>query len=231
MCGRFALTVPHDAMVQLFQAVPAPDDAAAPGPRYNICPTQAVDVVHLRDGARHLRAMRWGFIPHWYKTLNGGPLIINARAETIAGKPAFAEAARSQRCLIPASGFYEWHRADDKTKTPFWVHPSPVAGSNLPLTAFAGIWRDWQGPEGPVACCAIVTTPASTALSAIHHRAPLALRPADWPLWLGEAGKGAARLMVPPAEDFWAFHQVGAAVGNRLSDGPELMDPVQPPTT
>jgi putative SOS response-associated peptidase YedK len=175
--------------------------------------------------------MRWGFVPHWYKTLNGGPLIINARAETIAEKPAFADAVRRQRCLIPATGFYEWHRAEDKSKTPFWVHPAPQAASNLPLVAFAGIWCEWHGPEGPVRTCAIVTTTASTALASIHHRAPLALAEENWPLWLGEAGKGAARLMTPPAEDFWAFHEVDAAVGNRKSDGPELMEAIQPPTT
>lgn len=226
MCGRYALTLPHEAMTQIFEA--EPQGALPDTPRYNICPTQDVHVVRSDGGLRHLTAMRWGFIPHWYKAMNGGPLIINARSETIASKPAFAEAVRSQRCLIPASGFYEWRR-EGKEKTPFWVQGAGKDGSNLPLVAFAGVWREWQGPDGPVQSCAIVTTDASNALSAIHHRAPLAVRQEDWPLWLGEAGKGAARLMIPPAEDFWAFHEVDAAVGNRLSDGPELMEPKPSP--
>ena len=168
--------------------------------------------------------MRWGYLPHWYKTVSGGPLLINARSETLAEKPAFARSARERRCLIPASGFYEWERPDPKTRLPYWVSPAP--GANLPLVAFAGLWREWRGSDGPLLTCAIVTTPASTALSGIHHRAPLAIGSADWGHWLGEEGKGAARLMAPPAEDFWAFHRVDPKVGSNRADGPDLMAPL-----
>ena len=103
MCGRFALTLPHDAMAQLFDAVPS--NALPDIPNYNICPTNLVHAVHTLEGQRRLVAMRWGFLPHWYKAENGGPLLINARAETIAEKPAFKAACRERRCLIPATGF------------------------------------------------------------------------------------------------------------------------------
>ena len=225
MCGRFALTLPTDAAAQIFDAAVADGVALRAEPRFNICPTTPVEAVRLTDtGARELTRLRWGFIPQWYKAVNGGPLLINARSETIATKPAFAKSARERRCLIPASGFYEWRKIDEKTRQPFWV--SPASGANLPLIAFAGVWRDWEGPDGPVRSCAIVTTAASKALSHIHHRAPLAIGSADWGLWLGEEGRGAARLMNPPAEDFWDFHEVDRKVGSNKADGPELMAPL-----
>lgn len=223
MCGRFALTLPHQSVADIFDVHPS-EMLAKRGPRYNICPTQEIEAVFIEDGARRIGAMRWGFIPQWYKAVNGGPLLINARSETIATKPAFAKSARERRCLIPASGFYEWRKIDEKTRQPFWV--SPASGANLPLIAFAGVWRDWTGPDGPVRSCAIVTTAASKALSHIHHRAPLAIGSADWGLWLGEEGRGAARLMNPPAEDFWDFHEVDRKVGSNKADGPELMAPL-----
>ena len=223
MCGRFALTLPHQSVADIFGVEPDPD-LLGRGPRYNICPTQDIEVVHLDGDERRIGAMRWGYLPHWYKTASGGPLLINARSETLAEKPAFAKSARERRCLIPASGFYEWERPDPKTRLPYWVSPAP--GANIPVVAFGGLWREWRGPDGPVRTCAIVTTAASKALSGVHHRAPLAIGSADWGLWLGEEGKGAARLMTPPAEDFWAFHRVDPKVGSNKADGPELMEAI-----
>ena len=111
MCGRMALTLPHEAMVQMFDAVPANDLPEVPN--YNVCPTVQIPVVTAQDSMRQLRPMRWGFIPSWYKKPNGGPLLINARAETIAEKPAFRAACRERRCLLPITGFYEWERDGD----------------------------------------------------------------------------------------------------------------------
>lgn len=233
MCGRFALTLPADQVADIFDAVASGFDMAAPeaGPRYNICPTQPIAVLRSRDGERTLTPLRWGFLPRWYKAPNGGPLLINARSETLAEKPAFAQAAREGRCLIPASGFYEWRRSEGPSgkpvKEPFWISPAPDPATNRPLVAFAGVWRDWTGPDGTtLSTCAIVTTGASPTLSAIHHRLPLAIAPEDQALWLGEAGKGAARLMNPPADDFWGFHAVDSAVNKASADGPELMAPI-----
>ena len=111
MCGRFALTLPTDAMAQIFDA--AQDARLMPVPRYNICPTQKITTVTSCENGRHLVPMRWGFLPHWYAVARDGPLLINARAETISQKPAFREACRERRCLIPASGYYEWTKDTD----------------------------------------------------------------------------------------------------------------------
>ena len=106
MCGRFAITLPNDAMAQLFAA--QPDNDLPEGPNFNVCPTNQIAVCTGDGQGRRLQAMRWGFIPHWYKAPNGGPLLINARSETIAEKPAFKAACRERRCLIACTGFYEW---------------------------------------------------------------------------------------------------------------------------
>ncbi|MBT8410821.1 MAG: SOS response-associated peptidase [Octadecabacter sp.] len=214
MCGRMAITLPHDAMAQMFQASPANDLPAVPN--YNVCPTVQVAAVTSAQGGRRYAPMRWGFISHWYKKPNDGPLLINARAETIAEKPAFKAACRERRCLIPATGFYEWTRLEDGTRLPWFIERA----DGTPL-AFAAIWQDW-GDLGPTA--AIVTTAANEAMSKIHHRIPVILEPADWPLWLGEAGKGAATLMQATGEDALTFRRVSMAVNSNRATGPELIE-------
>lgn len=219
MCGRFAVTLPNDAMAQLFNARPANDLPAVPN--YNVCPTNAVHVVRGGDDGRRLDPMRWGFIPHWYKTETGGPLLINARAETLAEKPAFRAACRDRRCIIVASGFYEWTKTVDGARLPWYFHRrdgGPIA--------FAGIWQSWGPAEATLTTCAIVTTGANQALSQIHHRMPLILEPDDWPLWLGEAGKGASLLMEPAGEDVLDFHRVDPKVNSNRASGPHLIEPL-----
>jgi len=219
MCGRFAITLPDDAMAALFEAAPANDLPDIPN--YNVCPTVQVHTVTSDEGVRRLRPMRWGFLPHWYKTPTGGPLLINARSETIAEKPAFRAAARERRCLIPATGFYEWTKDSEGNRLPWYIHPSEGE-----MLAFAGVWQVWDKGEEPLVTCAIVTTDANEAMSSIHHRMPVVLRAEDWPLWLGEAGKGAATLMHAPAEDALAFHRVDPAVNSNRASGPELIEPI-----
>lgn len=216
MCGRMAITLPHDAMAQAFDAAPAND--LPPVPDFNLCPTQQVGVVLSGASGRQYRAMRWGFVPHWYKTPGDGPLLINARAETIAEKPAFRAACRERRCILPAAGFYEWTRQADGTKLPWYIQRSDGA----PM-AFAAIWQDW-GDLGPT--CAIVTTGANAAMGQIHHRIPVILEPRDWAKWLGETGKGAAPLMRASGEDVLRFHRVGRAVNSNRASGPELIEPI-----
>ncbi|MCB2136511.1 MAG: SOS response-associated peptidase [Rhodobacteraceae bacterium] len=219
MCGRIALTLPHEAMVQLFDA--APDNDLPAGPRYNICPTDSIPVCTSTGGQRRLRSMRWGFLPHWYDRPEGGPLLINARADTIAEKPAFRAAVRERRCLIPTDGFYEWTREKGKVPLPWFIHRA----DGRPLV-LAGIWQDWERDGRRLSTCAIVTTDAGPALAAIHHREPVVLEESDWPLWLGEAGHGAAPLMRAAADGVLVCHRVGTEVNSNRSSGPGLVEPV-----
>lgn len=206
-------------MAQLFAARPA--NALPQVPNFNVCPTNAVYVIRSGPEGRKLDALRWGFIPHWYKAENAGPLLINARSETLAEKPAFRAACRERRCLIAATGFYEWTKTSDGERLPWYIHRRDQA----PI-AFAGVWQDW-GPEAErQGTCAIVTTPANQNLGSIHHRMPLILEPEDWPLWLGEEGKGAARLMQPGAEDVLIYHRVGQQVNSNRASGAELTQPL-----
>ena len=189
MCGRYMITSSFEAMARLFEADLAlglPDE-----PRLNVSPTEPVPVVVSHDGDRTLVPMRWGLIPSFYRTANGGPLLINARAEGIATKPAFREAIRERRCLVPADGFYEWQGPKD-ARVPWTIRPA--AGG---LMAFAGLWQDWKGPDGWISTCAIVTCDANATLAPIHDRMPVVISPDDFALWLGESGPGAARLMQP----------------------------------
>jgi putative SOS response-associated peptidase YedK len=221
MCGRFAITLPNDAMAQLFEA--RPDNDLPEVPNYNVCPTNQVHVVLREEGSsRRLVPMRWGFIPHWAKKPNDGPLLINARAETLAEKPAFKAAARARRALLVASGFYEWTKDQEGGRDPWYITPR---GQN-PL-AFAAVWQEWTAPGGEtLRTCAIVTCAANAAMSAIHHRMPVIVAPPDWPLWLGEAGHGAAKLMRAAPEDALAFYRVGRAVNSNRASGPALIEPV-----
>ncbi len=214
-----AITLPHDAMAQMFEAVPANDLPEVPS--YNVCPTTQIHTVTSAEGTRHLRPMRWGFLPHWYKTPSDGPLLINARAETIAEKPAFRAAAKARRCLVPASGFFEWTKDAEGTRYPWYI----TRADGAPL-AFAGVWQDWTRGEDSLTTVAVVTTAANDSMGQIHHRMPVVLEPADWPLWLGEAGHGAAVLMRAAPEDALVFHRVDRAVNSNRASGPQLIEPI-----
>jgi putative SOS response-associated peptidase YedK len=207
-------------MAQLFGAAPANDLPEVPN--FNVCPTNRVHVVTGDEAGRRLGAMRWGFLPHWYKTPNDGPLLINARAETIARKPAFRAACRERRCLIPVSGFYEWTKDENGNRLPWYIHRS----DNAPI-AFAGVWQVWDKGETPLTTCAIVTAAAKGPVSAIHHRMPVAIEPEDWPLWLGEAGKGAAALMGKATGERFVFHRVEPKVNSNRAKGPNLIQPIE----
>lgn len=219
MCGRFVLTHPNDALARLFDAQPVND--LPQGNRYNICPTQAVTVLVTGGQARILTHKRWGFVPHWYKHAGDGPLLINARSETIAQKPAFAQACRTTRCLIPASGFYEWTKDAAGQRLPWYI--SRQDGG---VMVFAGVWQDWGVGDGRVSTCAIVTTQANSATQHIHHRLPVILEPEDWALWLGEQGKGAARLMQPCAPNVLQFHRVDQQVNSNKATGAQLIEKI-----
>lgn len=219
MCGRFAITLPPDAMAQLFEAIPAND--LPPVPNYNVCPTDPVHVVMRDETGRRLVSMRWGLLPVWYKTPNGGPLLINARSDSIAEKPAFRDAVRDRRCLIPATGFYEWTAAehDPKQRLPWFITRADAA----PMI-FAGIWQRWERGGDRKLTCAIVTTDAAGPMATLHDRMPVILEPADIALWLGEEGHGAARLM--QSAPVLSFHRVDPAVNSNRAAGAQLIEPV-----
>ena len=152
------ITSSFEAMARLFDATLAElgDDEARP----NVSPTETVPVCVGAEGDRALVPMRWGLVPPWYRAPNGGQLLINARAEGIATKPAFREAVLSRRCLIPADGFYEW-QGEKRARTPWVIRPREGG-----IMAFAGLWQPWRGTE----TCAIVTCPANAVLAPIHDR-------------------------------------------------------------
>lgn len=214
MCGRFTITHPNEALAAMFDALPGNDLPL--GPNYNVCPTNAVMVV-TADGGRRLRAMRWGFVPGWYKAVNDGPLIINARADTIAVKPAFRDAVRARRCIVPVSGFYEWETGADRQKLPWYF----TRQDGAPM-ALAGIWQHW----GDMDTVAIVSTDAGPGMQGLHHREAVLLEAADWPLWLGEAGHGAAVLMRASPPGVMAAVRVGVAVNSNKAAGPALIVPI-----
>lgn len=220
MCGRFALTLPHEAMAQLFDAVLSNDLPEVE--RFNICPTQDIAVVTSTDGSRRIRPVRWGFVPQWYSAPNDGPLLINARAETVATKPAFREACRTRRCLIPATGFYEWTKAEDGTRLP-WYFYDP---SGAPLV-FAGIWQNWRKDGQDLTTCAVVSTAAGPVMAQVHHREPVTLAPEDWAKWLGEAGKGAAVLMRAAPSARMARYRVDRAVNSNKASGAGLIEALE----
>lgn len=219
MCGRFALTLPLDAVAGWFDAVQA--KAGPERPRYNICPSQKIPVVALHAGRRQLVPMRWGFIPRWYKSPTDGPMLNNARGETIAEKPAFCGAFQTRRCVIPASGYFEWQK-QGAAKQPFYI-----ASNQAPLLGFAGIWQAWQGANGQrEISCAIITTAASPEMETLHHREPVVVDPVNTGLWLQGDPQQAAGLIRPAPAGFYQPHAVSLAVNSARTQGPDLIGPV-----
>jgi putative SOS response-associated peptidase YedK len=177
MCGRYSLTTELDRAISHFQAEPLVKLA----PRYNIAPTQPVPVVHqnLDNHRRELTLMHWGLIPSWSRDPNIGARLINARSETVAEKPSFRNAFRRRRCLLPATGFYEWQQLT-KGKQPF-----NCCREDGGLFALAGLWETWQGPNGEeIESCTILTKAADELMQPIHDRMPVVVSPDDYQSWL-----------------------------------------------
>ena len=193
MCGRFVLETPLKATAEIFNAQMA--ESLVTVPNFNIRPSENISVLVSNSGKRKLGQMRWGFVPHWYKSVADGPLLFNARAETLAEKPAFRDACRRRRCLIPADGFYEWKKTVGSKSKPFYVRRS-----DRQQMIFAGIWQFSDDCEDRIPTCTIITVPASEQILGIHNRMPLLIDPSDWAGWLGEGqGVKAAKLMKTPS--------------------------------
>ncbi len=187
-------------------------------------PRSRSPIVRLVEGKRHFALVRWGLLPSWVKDPKTFTLLINARGESAAEKPAFRAAMKRRRCLIPADGFYEWQAAGDR-KRPFYVR----AKSGAPL-AFAGLWETWTGPNGEeLETAAIVTTRANRTLSAIHDRMPVIVPPEAFDLWLDSAtvdATTAAALIAPAPESLLEAYEISTAVNRVANDNPKLLEPV-----
>ncbi|NOZ31582.1 MAG: SOS response-associated peptidase [Alphaproteobacteria bacterium] len=222
MCGRYAFTLPKEAMRGLF-ALLNPLDYP---PRYNIAPTQPVIAIWQTPKGREAALVRWGLVPAWVKDPQAFPLIINARIETIRTKPAFRSAIRHQRCIVPASGYFEWIRAPDGGKQPWYI-----SMQNGEPMAFAGIYATWEGPDGEeIDTMAILTQQASGALAKIHHRAPVALTPAQIDSWLDVRSVGAdeALTLALPLDGLGVTgFPVSKRVNSARNEGAELIERIE----
>jgi putative SOS response-associated peptidase YedK len=222
MCGRYTLTSAPEAIRALFGYADQPNFP----PRYNIAPTQPIAVVRLLDRRRQFALMRWGLLPSWVKDPKAFSLIINARGESIGDKPAFKNAIKRRRCLIPADGFYEW-KAGAPRKQPFLIH----ARSGEPL-ALAGLWETWTGPNGEeVDTAAIVTTAANQTLSPLHNRMPVIIPPDAFDRWLGKGeiesnvDAALAQVLIRSApDDLLKAYPVSLEVNRVANDNPKLID-------
>jgi putative SOS response-associated peptidase YedK len=219
MCGRFVITSAPEALRKLFGYIDQPNFP----PRYNIAPTQPIPVVIIENGARQFRLMRWGFVPAWVKDPRGFALLINARAETVTDKPAFKNAIRRRRCLIPADGWYEWSQSE--RKRPYFIHRR----DGQPF-GFAGLAETWSGPNGEeLDTVAIVTTAAGADLATLHPRAPVTVAPDDFERWLdcaGDRAEDVLALLSPPAPGEFVAHEVSMRVNRTANDHAQLILPI-----
>ncbi len=230
MCGRFTLRASSAELQKFFQLTHQPPWT----PRYNIAPTQPVLGVRRTSAGREPGLLQWGLVPSWADDPSVGSRMINARAETLATRPAFRGPFRRRRCLVLADGFYEWKKQDGKDKQPYFVRRK----DDRPF-AFAGLWDHWTGADGSeLESCVIVTTEPNELLKGIHDRMPVILAEWAYDEWLDPDNADVARLqrlLVPyPAELLEAF-PVSKLVNNPRNDSPRCVEPLDagpsgPPT-
>src|SRR3954468_20325968 len=211
MCGRFVITSAPEALRKLFGYIDQPNFP----PRYNVAPTQPLPVVIVENGARQFRLMRWGLVPAWVKDPRRFALLINARAETVTDKPAFRNAIRRRRCLVPADGWYEWSQSG--RKQPYFIHRR----EGQPF-GFAALAETWSGPNGEeLDTVAIVTAAAGGDLAALHPRSPVTIAPDDFGRWLDCASEDtgdALALLARPAAGEFVGHEVAMRVNRTAND-------------
>jgi putative SOS response-associated peptidase YedK len=221
MCGRFTLASPKEAIRELFPLF----DLVDLKPRYNIAPTQPIAAVRrLPESAQPESVyLRWGLIPSWAEDAKIGNRLINARAETVATKPAFRAAFRQRRCLILADGFYEWQKTGH-AKQPYYIRRR----DGKPF-AFAGLWERFRGAEKPIESCTIVTTDANELMRPLHDRMPVILDRADFETWLAPAEQRTEmlqELLRPCPSDILAAYPISTQVNNPRNEGPACIEPV-----
>ena len=221
MCGRFSNSAKPEDVEREFKVGrlnPRLFEA-----RYNIAPRQLIPAVLETVGERAVGEFRWGLVPSWAKDEAIGNNLINARAETLTEKPSFKNAFRARRCIIPASGFYEWAKKGAGAKQPFYfyIRDKPVFG-------FAGLWEEWTDKQTgeTLETCTIITTEANEVLESVHDRMPVILKPEDYDAWLNEKEKNTAHLqkfLAPYPASEMAAHAVSRAVNAPTYDSPELI--------
>jgi putative SOS response-associated peptidase YedK len=220
MCGRFVITSPPEAVWQFFGYFEQPNFP----PRHNIAPTQPIPVVIVENGSRHFRLMRWGLIPAWVADPRKFTLLINARSETVLEKPAFKNAMKRRRCLVPADGYYEWQVSGGR-KRPHFIHRRDGTPMGL-----AGLAETWIGPNGEeLDTVAIVTAPASADLKVLHHRVPVMIAPGDFDRWLDCRADDADTVMAllgPPGDGEFVWHEVSKRVNHAANDDAQLVLPI-----
>jgi len=222
MCGRYAVTLPPEAMRHLFGV-----DGAMPvlAPRYNVAPSQPVPVVRRdQKGGREVTLVRWGLVPSFAKAPDPSAPMINARAETAAEKPSFRGPLRHRRAVFPMDGFYEWRRAGPGPKQPFFI----TRADGAPIIA-AGLWELWTGPDGEeIESAAMLTTAANRELAPIHDRMPVILEPETLAAWLDPktSPKELAALMVTAPAGTLTLRPVSTRVNSTGNDDAGLIEAV-----
>jgi putative SOS response-associated peptidase YedK len=217
MCGRFVRAKASETYDDFYGIVEVPYL-----PSYNIAPTQPVVVIRMEEAAKKCVVMRWGLIPSWAKDKKTS--FINARADTIADKPAFRAAFKRRRCLILADGYFEWKTRGPKQKQPYYLRPK----DDGPI-AFAGIWETWKGAETPIESCSIITTDANELSRMIHDRMPVMLREPEADAWIDSAveePRGLLELLRPFPAELMCCDAVGQAVNSVKNNDPSCIEVV-----
>lgn len=218
MCGRYTLHASTEELASLTGGIP---EGFREERRYNIAPGQWSIVIRPdHSGGRVLAAARWGLVPTWAKGPEAGPKPINARAEGLADKPTFRGAFLHGRCLVPASGFFEWQRSG-KARLPHYIR-SRQGG----LLVFAGLWSEWASPEGELPTFTIITTTPNAVMAPLHDRMPVILGPEAQARWMDGEPREAATLLCPCPEGWLEAYPVGPEVGNVRNEGLGLIQPL-----
>ena len=233
MCGRYALSGPAPgewSQSRIRTRFPGLGDAVTLRQRFNVAPTDEVACVTSdREGAPRGELLRWGLVPHWAKDPGLGAKMINARAETVAEKPAFRDAFSRRRCLIVADGFYEWERRGPKAR-----HPFHVTRTDRAPFAFAGLWATWHGPDDHLLrSCSIITTAANDTMRELHDRMPVILDPEAEAAWLDPATPAPLlhELLASLEPEATALREVSRAVNDARHDAPDCLDGPEPEAT
>jgi putative SOS response-associated peptidase YedK len=218
MCGRFARIVSDKTLREKYRL----ERMAQLQDRYNIAPQQSIAAIRTAETGRELVLLKWGLIPSWSKDDKIAFKLTNARAETVAEKPSFRSAFKQRRCIIPASGFFEWKR-EAKQKQPFYIHPRGEE-----LFSFAGLWETWHDPQGEIVeSCAVITTEANELMRTIHDRMPVILNWQGENEWLNprSAPDALRALLVPFDSTRMGAYPVDPYVNNAKNQGPKCIEP------